>query len=211
VEKKKWNIWLAALLLVALSVTGYFAIAAEYGSKEDPLVTLSYINDVLSPDMTKKIDEAFRTKESAFTAAIDAKMNQIDQDMAAKLTKYQEAIQSTNVSDAVISAIADEVISKMEGSSTTTAPTQASDWKVLKLTAGQTLTAEVGCEIVLRIGGATCVSSGTPGLINLTDGTDLSNGKALAVNNLYLVTVKGRGITTASGCTILVSGSYTVR
>lgn len=209
-EKKKWNIWLAALLLVALSVTGYFAIAAEYGSKDDPLVTLSYINDVLSPNMMEKIDAAFAAKESAFTSVIDTKMNQIDKDMATKLAEYQKTIQSLNISDDVINAIADEVITKMDGSSTTT-PTQASDWKVLKLTAGQTLTAEVGCEMVLRIGGATCVSSGTPGLINLTDGTDLANGKALAANNLYLVTVKGRGITTTSGCTILISGSYTVK
>jgi len=49
--RKKWTIALAAVLLVTLSVTGYFAIAAEYGSEEDPLVTLCYINNILSPQV----------------------------------------------------------------------------------------------------------------------------------------------------------------
>ena len=54
-NKRKWTIWLSAALLVVLAVSGYFAIAAEYGSKEDPLVTLSYINEVLSPQTMEAI------------------------------------------------------------------------------------------------------------------------------------------------------------
>ena len=48
-KSRKWTFSLAALLLVVLMTTCYLAIAAEYGSQDDPLVTLSYINDVLAP------------------------------------------------------------------------------------------------------------------------------------------------------------------
>ena len=61
-KNKKCAVWLIAVLLVVLTATGYFAIGAEYGSQDDPLVTLSYINDVLSPNTMKNIDSIFAKK-----------------------------------------------------------------------------------------------------------------------------------------------------
>ena len=48
-NNKKWTIWLTCALVAVLMVAGLGVIAAEYGSQSDPLVTLSYIEQVLLP------------------------------------------------------------------------------------------------------------------------------------------------------------------
>ena len=69
----------------------------------------------------------------------------------------------------------------------------------------------IGCEVLLRTGGATCVSSGDVGLIDMSDSTDLANGKALVKNHLYLCTfAEGRGIKSTSTGFVFVRGAYTV-
>ena len=42
-------------------------------------------------------------------------------------------------------------------------------FSVVTLSAGQTLTGDIGCEVMLRVGSATCVSPSNPGLIDLHD------------------------------------------
>ncbi|MBQ9534251.1 MAG: hypothetical protein IJU78_00185 [Clostridia bacterium] len=205
-NKRKWNIWLATLLLVLLTLTGYFAIAADYGSKGDPLVSLSYINDVLAPQTARQIDEAFAEKKQEFDAQIDERMREWNAEFDRKVEEYRASLGSAVVSDELVDAVADAVIAR-GGSG---AASSSESWKVVKLEAGKTLTGEVGCEILLRIGSATCVAGGSPGLINLSAGNELTGGGSLSQNNLYIVTVKGRGIKTAGGCTVLVSGSYTI-
>ena len=70
---------------------------------------------------------------------------------------------------------------------------------------------EVGVQAILRVGQATCVAAGTPGLIDLSNGETLENGGALAANHLYTASIQGRGIYTAQGCTLLIAGSYTIQ
>ena len=211
-KTRKWNIWLAAILMTTLMVTGYFAIAAEYGSKDDPLVTLSYITDVLSPETTAKIDAALAEKQKAFDAQIDAKVAEVNKAMDEKLAAYQSALAQGGVSDALVEQVADQVIAKLgAGGATGGTAAQESTWAVVKIPAGKTLVGEIGCEIVLRINSATCYAASSPGLVDLSDGTTLENGGALTVNHLYLVTIQGRGFKTAAGCTVLVSGKYTIQ
>ena len=82
----------------------------------------------------------------------------------------------------------------------------------LEIEKGDTLVFEVGGMILPRIGSATCFSPSNPGLINVTTGSELSADKALTTNNLYVVTVAGRGFT-ATGSTnkFLIAGSYTIK
>ena len=54
-NNNKWKSVTAVLLLVTLVVAGFIALAAEYGASEDPLVSLSYINDVLAPQISEKV------------------------------------------------------------------------------------------------------------------------------------------------------------
>ena len=83
---------------------------------------------------------------------------------------------------------------------------------VVTLSQGQTLVGDVGCEVMLRVGAATCGTSDSVGLIDTTTGTNLGNGGALVTNHLYMVTISTRSVTAASGTVkVLVRGPYTVR
>lgn len=88
-----------------------------------------------------------------------------------------------------------------------TAPT----FTVVTLSNGQTLTGDIGCEVMLRVGTAVCVSSTSPGLIDETAAATLNNGGALAQNHLYMMTIEDRGVrATSATAKLLVRGSYTL-
>lgn len=87
----------------------------------------------------------------------------------------------------------------------------SASFTVVTLSQGQTLTGGVGCEVMLRIGSAVCVSSSDPGLIDETTAATVSNGGALAQNHLYMMTIEGRGVRATAGTVkVLARGSYTV-
>lgn len=97
------------------------------------------------------------------------------------------------------------------GSGGTSTGTSSAAFRVVTLSRGQTLTGEVGCEVMLRIGTAVCVSSSSPGLIDTTGGGTLNDGGSLATNHLYMVTIATRGVRATAGTVkVLVRGSYTV-
>lgn len=151
-KKKTLIICLAAAVLVLAGVTVY--AATSYGTESDPLITKSYLDEVLLPEL-----------EESFQQELD---------------------------------------SALAGSG-------GGSFTVLTLSKGQTVTCEVGCEILLRIGTASVVAGDTPGLVDTTTAGTLNNGGALTANHLYMVTIKGHGITaTANTVKVLISGSYTV-
>lgn len=87
-----------------------------------------------------------------------------------------------------------------------------SAFAVVTLSRGQALVGDVGCEVMLRVGSATCGSPGTVGLIDTTSGDNLANGGALATNHLYMVTIDGRSVTATSDTVkVLARGPYTIR
>ena len=156
----------AALLGLAICLP---AAAAGAGTADDPLVTLSYLNETFLAAVQKRIDEAVASRNASLTAYIDGKLG---------------------------------------GGSAGT----ASSFAVVTIPAGKTLVGDIGCEVMLRVGSAACVSPSSPGLIDETTGGTLENGKALAKNHLYMMTVEGRGVKAGSGTVkVLVRGSYTIK
>lgn len=88
----------------------------------------------------------------------------------------------------------------------------SSAFKVVTLSKDQVLTGNVGCEVMLRVGTAVCVSSEAPGLIDCTDAGILNNGQSLAKNHLYMITIDTRSVkATAATVKVLVRGPYTVK
>lgn len=87
----------------------------------------------------------------------------------------------------------------------------AASFVVVTLNEGQTLTGGIGCEVMLRVGSAVCVSPSAPGLIDETTASTLNNGGALVQNHLYMMTIEDRGVRAASATTkLLVRGGYTI-
>ena len=87
----------------------------------------------------------------------------------------------------------------------------AASFSVVDIPSGKTLWGAVGCEVMLRVGSARCVSQGSPGLINVTAGDILENGGSLQKNHLYMVTVENRGVQATGGAVkVLLRGGYTI-
>ena len=144
----------AAALCAALMTT---AFAAEAGSAQDPLVTLSYLNETFMNTIMARVDEKIAARGG----------QGIGGESAAVFT-------------------------------------------VVTLAGGQTLTGDIGCEVMLRVGSAVCVSPASPGLIDETGGTVLNSGGALVQNHMYMMTIEGRGVKASSAVKLLVRGSYSI-
>lgn len=200
---KKWSIWVTCGLVAVLMVAGLVAIAAEYGSQSDPLVTLSYIEKVLLPNAQKDVDKSVSNAMEDFEDALSDSNKSIQSYIDKKLRSFA----SGDVDDELIDAIAASVVEQMGGSVTA----GEVSWSVVQVPAGSTVVCEAGVQAVLRVGQAVCVAAGSPGLIDLSNGETLANGGALAANHLYTASIQGRGIYTAQGCTLLIAGSYNIQ
>ena len=87
----------------------------------------------------------------------------------------------------------------------------ALSFTVVTLSKGQVLTGDIGCEVMLRVGTASCVSPSSPGLIDESSASALNNGGALVQNHLYMMPIEGRGVqATAATTKLLVRGTYTI-
>lgn len=87
----------------------------------------------------------------------------------------------------------------------------ASVFTVVTLSSGQTLTGDIGCEVMLRVGSAVCVAPSAPGLIDESSAGTLNGGGALVQNHLYMMTIENRGVkATAATTKLLVRGTYTI-
>ena len=224
-NKRRWIITTSSILLALLLISGYMAIAAEYGSSSDPLVSASYITDVLAPQTIKEVNAVIDQKTTQFQTQLNQTLAEYTATLDSTISDFEAQNKNLAENEDFISAVATQVLARMgsvpssdssEGGSTST-PAQASVtgatvWRLVEIEKGDTLVFEVGGMILPRIGSATCFSPSNPGLINVTDGSELSADKALSTNNLYVVTVAGRGFT-ATGSTnkFLIAGSYTIK
>lgn len=200
---KKWSIWVTCVLVAVMMIAGLGAIAAEYGSQSDPLVTLSYIEQVLLPNAQKEVDKTV----SGAMEDIEDELADSNKSIQSYIDKKLRSFASGDVDDELIDAIAAAILEQSDGSITA----GEASWSVVQVPAGCTVVCEVGVQAILRVGQATCVAAGSPGLVDLSNGEVLANGGALAANHLYAASVQGRGIYTAQGCTLLIAGSYTIQ
>lgn len=167
-KKNRWFLRMTVLLVLSLALNCTVSLAAEAGSSQDPLVTLSYLNDTFLGQIMEKVDAKIAQRNS-------------------------------------------QIVQELGGQTSIGGTTTASTFTVVTLSNGQTLTGDIGCEVMLRVGTATCVAPSTPGLIDESAGSTLSNGGSLVQNHLYMMTVEGRGVrATAATTKLLVRGSYTI-
>ena len=72
-----------AIVLTAVVVVGAFSASAAGGDQTDPLVTLSYLTQVVPPELLEKVDEQVAANEKALTdklnTAIDAYSKEMEQ------------------------------------------------------------------------------------------------------------------------------------
>ena len=172
-KKNRWLLRAGTILLIAL-VLMVTVSAAGIGSSDDPLVSLSYLQNTFLTQIMDSVDELLAVRNAQLTGEVNERLKEV-----------------------------------LQGNSGTgmSSPT----FMVVTLSKGQTLVGNIGCEVMLRVGTASCVSDSNPGLIDQTDGSTLNNGGELVKNHLYMMTIEGRGVkATADTVKLMVRGTYTV-
>ena len=136
------------------------------------------------------------------TTAIPAIMEQVEEKMENHGKTLGEQLDK---------AIADYTTQMEQALAGQTQQPASASYAVVTLKKGQVLNMEIGCEAMLRIGTAACVTPSSPGLIDMTDGSTLNNDKPLVTNHLYMATITGRSIkATANTTKVLVRGGYNI-
>ncbi len=93
-----------------------------------------------------------------------------------------------------------------------TVTARPSTFVVVDLKAGQSIIAEAGTELILRMGKGTVIATQKGGLADTTAGFDLSNGTAMPSNHLLIVPVAdGRGFRADTDAIVMIRGGYTLR
>ena len=87
-KENKWGIRIVCVLTGLLMAVGCYAIAAEYGSQSDPLVTLSYINEVLLPQTKSELDEKLAQTVSSYDQTLQQKTQELEQYVDRQVSNY---------------------------------------------------------------------------------------------------------------------------
>lgn len=202
---KRWSIWLICGLVAVLMMAGLYAIAVEYGSKDDPLVTLSYIDQVVLPETREDIDRQITQTLDEFDRTLDDEQQEIRAYVDQQLRTYASGEVDAQLAEQIAQSVADSLRGEIS------APAGAVQWSIIHLEAGKTVTCGVGCQVILRGGSAVCVAPGSPGLVDVSDAETLENGESMEANHMYTVTDQGRELRITQNCTLLISGDYTVQ
>lgn len=170
----KWAVRAGALALT-IACLGAGAALAATGDKNDPLVSLSYLNQTAIPQVVEQVEANTARRQAELEQALG---QQID----------QYVIQG----------------GQSGGSA-------GAGYTLVTMASGQTMTMEVGCEVLLRVGSAHVTSADEPALVDISAGGTVGSGTYLVKNHLYLSTIAGRTLT-AEGASVklLVRGGYTV-
>ena len=63
-KKNRWVLRMVVLLVICGALNMTVSLAAEVGSSDDPLVTLSYLNDTFLDTIMQKVDQKIAARNS---------------------------------------------------------------------------------------------------------------------------------------------------
>ena len=149
--------WKIGLAAVCAVVLAGGIYAAAAGTGEDPLVTLSYLRNIFTGQVQGMIDTSVAAGQEVVRTEFDTAMKDWDSKVGEAV---KEASESTSKEAAIYTAVT--------------------------LNPGQTLTAQAGCQFIIRSGSAVYTASGTGGLVDQTDGKAVASNGKMTVNHLYL-------------------------
>ncbi len=113
-RKKERIITAAAVILAIILILGLSAVAANYGTAEDPLVTLSYLRDVLTPDLKKEVSTAAQEVkdelEGSFNGKIEAISRQLDDSGNAQHKTYTYSVVTLQSGQTLTGSIGTELM-----------------------------------------------------------------------------------------------------
>lgn len=183
---------LAAAFSLALTATSIMVSGDEvsYDSANDPLISLSYIEKVLTPKYEEKIDELTKKYKNS---------TEIITMLQSTLTKAESKIS--------------ELEKKLADGGNTGEASVSSGYEVVYMKKGAKMLAKTPCEIILRTGSAIVVSITANGLNDITSGDELLNAVSVPLYHCLLVPRgdDGRGIqVTSNDAYVMVRGEYEI-
>lgn len=212
-KKRIVTVLTVAALAVALACGAVFAS----GTAEDPLVSLSYLNSVVIPQLTTMIEQ--KVGEAAGEGQIAVMDEQKLQELVAQEVANALSGEGSQDGEGAETGTGAEN-SGQEGSEGQTSGEEtagqsasAAQYEAVQLFEGQTIVGtQGGIEVLLRRGSFVCVDPDGQKITNVTKGGEAGNGNELTLQNLYLIPRSdGRGITcTSSEGWVMVRGAYTV-
>ena len=163
-----------------------FGASDDYSTENDPLVSLSYINGVLTPNFEKYVDD--KVKNVSVEEIVSSLMNSED---------FRQYVSS------VVASLAQ---SGSSGSSS------SAEFMTLQLAAGRKIISHGKCEIIVRSGQAAAVSVTDGAVKDLSSGKTLKNGDPVAIGSFIEISyADGSGIAALRTTTeVLVRGDFTV-
>lgn len=166
------------------------ATLADPGSKDDPLVTLSYVEKRME-QIKFYIDQKVQELVDQFG---DSEEIQLLKEEISRLG--EENSQLVNKVESL------EAIKGVQGTSL----------EVVELGNGQTLIGKAGTEIILRGGKAKAIVSELGGLSDVTGGTDIGMNQNIPLNHLLIIPRNdGRGVYVEEYAIFMVRGQYEIK
>ena len=178
----------ASVLLLVISVAVMLTANAQPGDADDPLVTKSYIDSIVSSLAAENasLKEAINNlpSEEQGTSSEDPDASQFDSEAFASQIEQM-------VNDAVAGI--------------------QNGYKTVEVALGQTVDLSEGAELIIRTGMCEAVaSSSSAGLFDLSDGSVVMGGKTVPAGH-YIVAARGeRGIKALSDSVVLIRGDYVI-
>ncbi|NLZ37085.1 MAG: hypothetical protein GX897_06375 [Clostridiales bacterium] len=205
------KIALIGLCIVIAAVGAVTVFADGYDTSADPLVTVSYIQNVKAEIKNEIIIEldinSVKTHMDEISTSIIA-LEQQQSKQAADIKALKEGGASES----------SEADSEAESKTVSAPAVQAASYEVVRLTKGQTITADSSLELIPRSGSLNAVVTSETnrvnkvGLSDLTGAKEILDGEPIENNHYILVSrADGRGVTAVSDeCYLMVRGSYTI-
>ncbi|GHV17471.1 hypothetical protein FACS18949_04920 [Clostridia bacterium] len=214
--QKHWIIGVMVFLAVAVAGSGIAALAAA-GSKEDPMITQSYVWDEFQPQIVKKITEAVKASSDEYANTLTVQFNNLSASVDSRLNAMSAGNVDTAAliaDQAFIDAIAASVVAQLPTGGSSggggTAAGVSAGFTYVEVPSGKTVTLERGSEVVVRVGSAKCVASGAVGLVDLSNAEIIENNNELKLNHHYLCTIEGRGFKAGAALKVFIRGPYNV-
>ncbi len=199
----------ACVLVAAVLALGALVAASEnsYSSEEDPLISLSYVNKVLLPQVKEMILDTLAGVEIG------------DIIVTAPPVTTEEPEETTEEPVETTTAPEETVAPEPEETFPSGTVNTGSKYVVVNLKEGEVLYASVNaCEVIVRSGKATVTSPFTvkweeQGVSDTTDGKELYNDDTVPTNHTIIIPRDdGRGIVVGEGgAWLMVRGDFIVK
>ncbi|MBQ1955993.1 MAG: cell wall-binding repeat-containing protein [Clostridia bacterium] len=164
------------------------------GTGDDPLITYSYVQNVLLPKLKSRMTDSLAKIFS-------------DADRSGKLTEHGKASVDSLTTKKDVDAVADRLVSSVQG---LTAPSITEHRRIV-IGSGRGIIASEGATVTVVNGTVNAVSEGNGSIISVKDKREYTGEKTLSFGDYVVVTEKGRvRFNTSSEAVIMVSGKVSM-